>query len=130
MSQESGKRPIQAKTVVGHLFDAILHGRTIDLTRLVGLMPPPTKSEWVKMESAEHESGMDVMGDPEHSGSNGGKFLLTDFLRPILGDALTAKAFAERSDEEQATFGYWCDRLKWYLTLRRVGFEPKFASPK
>jgi superfamily II DNA helicase RecQ len=128
MTPTNGK-PIQVKTVVGHILDAIAYGRKVDLRRLVDFMVPPTQSEWDLLRAAESSTGLDVTGDPNTSGVNGGKFLMTDFLRPIIGDHLADLPFTDRSESEKEVFGTWCDRLKWYMALRRAGYEPTYRLP-
>jgi hypothetical protein len=53
---------------------------------------------------------------------------MTEFLRPIMGDAFVDTPYSERTDAEKATFGHWCDKLKWYMALRRVNYEPSFSE--
>jgi superfamily II DNA helicase RecQ len=128
MSPENGKQPIQVRTVVGHILDAIVQGKRVDLRRLVEFVPAPTQSEWDKLREAEVTTGMDVTGDPNCSGKNGEKFTLTEFLRPIIGDSFVDMPYTERSNADKETFGMWCDLLKWYMALRRAGYEPTFDS--
>lgn len=71
---------------------------------------------------------MNVAGDPATSGVNGDKFTLTEFLRPIMGDAFVDTPYSERTDEDKATFGRWCKLLKWYMAFRRVGYTPTFSE--
>lgn len=127
MSPENGRKPIQVKTVIGHLLDAILHGRKVDATRLVQYIQPPSQADWNRLVNAEAASEMDAAGDPD-SQPNGDKFSMIAFLRPIVGDELADKHFADRTEEEKELFGYWFDKLKWYLAFRRVGYEPNFSD--
>jgi hypothetical protein len=128
MTPTNGRQPIQVKTVVGHILDAIVHGRSVHLRRLVEYMPAPTQSEWDQLQQAEASTGMDVTGDPNNSGENGEKLSMTELLRPIIGDRLADLPFMERSETDKVKFGMWCDRLKWYMALRRAGYEPTFES--
>jgi len=121
-------RPIQVNTVVGHIRDAILHGRNVDLGRLVGFMSPPNEREWKQLQDAEASTGIDVTGDPSISGLNGGKLLMTDILRPVIGDKVADTTFAERTDDDKHLFASWCNKLKWYMALRRVSVTPKFST--
>jgi len=125
MSPESG-RPIQAKTVVSHILDALTHGRQVDAARLTHLLPPPSENEWKQFEDAEASTGMNAAGNPDSSGMDGGKFIMTDFLKPIIGSALAEKNYSDRSDAEKEIFSKWCDKLKWYQCLRKVGYKPSF----
>lgn len=120
-------RPIQVMTVVGHIIEALLHGRPVDLQRLSTISTPPSKNQWIELEQAEELSGMNAAGDPSCSGLGGKFFSLTDFLRPIMGEAFIDTPRDERSEQERATFGDWCRQLKWYLSLKRCGVEPIFG---
>jgi len=128
LNPSDGRKPIQVKTVVGHLLEAILHGKPLDPTPLVQFVTPPSQDEWNRLVEVEAASGMDAAGDPESSGRDGGRFTMTDFLRPIIGDEVAEKKFSDRTDDETAQFGFWCDRLKWFMAFRRVGYQPTFSS--
>ena len=119
-------RPIQVMTVVGHILDALLLGRPVDLQRLSSIAKPPSKNEWFQLEQAEESAGMNAVGDPSCSGVGNGQFTLTDFLRPIMGDDFINTPREERSEQDKAKFGGWCGLLKWYLVLKRSGIEPNF----
>ena len=124
MSPVNG-RPIQVTTVVSHIFDGLMSGRPIDLKRLATIHPPPTREEWDALSNCEAENNtMDVTGNPKTSGRDGETFRLTDFLEPII----PPKEYADRTDEEHAIFGNWCKLLKWYMSLRRMGYNPTFTS--
>lgn len=125
MQQKSGK-PIQVGTVVGHILEALTQGRSVDLHKLSSSAQPPTKQDWETLTRCELETGMDVTGDPATSGANNERFIMKDFLVPVMGNAFAVKDYKERTAEESATFSRWCGNLNWYLALRRVGFEPSF----
>jgi ATP-dependent DNA helicase RecQ/Werner syndrome ATP-dependent helicase len=125
MSPVSG-RPIQFTTVVGHVLEAVIHGRAVDLKRVAQFLPPPSKGEWEQLQMAEATTGMDVSADPNTSGINGEKWTMTEFLRPIMGDAFVDTPFSDRKEGDKAKFGKWCERLKWFTALRRAGYEPSF----
>lgn len=74
------------------------------------------------------ETGFDVKGDPATSGPDGCKFEMKAFLVPIMGNAFALKDFKERTPDEQEKFSNWCNRLKWYMALCKVGYEPSFGS--
>ena len=128
MTPVPGKKPIQVKTVVSHLLDAITHGRNVDLQQLQNYMAPPTAKEWEALRAAELATGMNACGPPETSGRNGDRFTMSEFLRPVVGNAIVDAPFAERSEADKELFGKWCDMLKWYLALRRAGYEPQFRD--
>jgi hypothetical protein len=124
----SGGRPIQVNTVVSHLLDALVRGMKVDLRRLEQYLVVPSRKEWELLRQAEISTGMDVTVDPNQSGKDGGKFLMKDLLRPIVGAAITDKLPSERSDIDQKLYALWCDKLKLFLCLRRVGYEPTFQA--
>lgn len=121
-------KPIQMATVVSHVLDGLVQGRPVPLDRLAQFLPPPTKSEWEQLREAEDATGMSVVDDPNTSGRGGSKFTMTEFLRPIMGDAFVDTPYNERTEEDKALFGNWCNALKWYMALRRVGYEPTFSD--
>jgi RecQ family ATP-dependent DNA helicase len=129
MSPEGGRRqPIQAATVVGHLLEAVVQGREMDLQRLAQCLPPPTQSEWQRLENAELTMAMSVTGDPADSGVSGESFKMTDLIRPIIGETLADTPFTERTEADKQLFSYWCDKLKWYMALKRINHVPTFSS--
>ena len=125
MSPVNG-RPIQITTVVSHIFDGLLSGRKVDLKRLSIVATFPTKEEWEMLKKLEHETQMDVTGDPQSSGKDSGPFRMTDFLSPIMGDSFASKDYGDRTEEEKSLFFKWCELLKCYMTLRRIGYTPSF----
>ena len=88
---------------------------------------PPSKKQWVELEQTEELTGMSSSGDPSCSGVGGNSFSMTDFLRPIMGEEFMDTPREERSEEDKAKFGKWCDLLKWYLLLKRSKIEPIFG---
>lgn len=70
-------RPIQAATVVGHIQEAFLQGRPLDLMRLTPFSTLPSRCEWAQLEEAEECTGMNVCGDPSSSGAGGGQFTVS-----------------------------------------------------
>ncbi|CAB9500421.1 syndrome ATP-dependent helicase homolog [Seminavis robusta] len=127
MSPANGK-PIQVKTVCGHVMTALLHGREVDLHRLATCLPPPTAQEWERLQEAEIEVRADVCGNPLNSGAGGVKLTKTELLRPIMGSAFVDTPYNERGEEEKANFSMWCDLLEWYMSFKRVGIEPSFKD--
>ena len=66
--------------------------------------------------------------DPATAGRDHGAFMMKDFLQPVMGEAFTLKDHKDRSPEESAKWNKWCGLLKYYLALRRVGYQPSFGS--
>ena len=125
MSPENG-RPVQVATVIGHILQGLELGHPVPLKKLAAVLPAPTEEEWNELARAEQLSSMSVVGDPETSGVDGGKFSMTEFLRPVMGDAFVDAPYSMRSSHEKAKFGKLCEALRWYSALKRVGFEPTF----
>jgi RecQ family ATP-dependent DNA helicase len=122
-------RPIQIGTVMLHILQGLELGRETPLKKLAQLSTaPPNSVEWDELVRVEALTGMSVVDDPNTSGVDGGKFTMTEFLRPIMGDAFIDTPFNERNDVDKAKFGKWCELLKWYMGLKRVGYEPKFSE--
>jgi len=121
-------RPIQVGTVVNHVLEGMLAGRPVDLKRLSTVSTPPTKSQWNELTRMEAETGIDATGNPKVSGKNGEAIRMVDFLEPVLGQEFTQKEYTDRTEEETAKYRKWCDRLSWYLFLRRAGYSPTYAD--
>jgi ATP-dependent DNA helicase RecQ/Werner syndrome ATP-dependent helicase len=128
MSPDNGRQPIQVSTVVGHILDALAHGRNVDLRRLAPYASLPTAGEWKKLQTAESVTKLDPTADPSSTGNYGEKFTLTEFLRPIVGNRIADLKSSDRTEEEKQLFSYWCDRLRWYIAFRRAAFQPDFSS--
>jgi hypothetical protein len=120
--------PVQVSTVVGHMQQALVLGFPIDLSRLLHNSNAPTKQEWEQLAQATADMGIDVTGNPETSGVDGDKFIMTDALRPIMGEQVCGKHYKERSPEEQDKFSFWFNRLKWFYSIKRVGLVPSFGT--
>lgn len=65
--------------------------------------------------------------DPTTSGPNSEHFSMKDFLIPLMGNAFALKDYKDRTPEESTKWSKWCGRLKWYLAMLRVGYEPSFS---
>jgi len=126
MTQASG-RPIQVATIIGHIIEAFVQGRGVDLHRLSLAEPPPSKSDWEELVRCSVETGMDVAGDPATSGPGSDRFAMKDLLVPIMGNAFALKDFKERTSEETSKWNLWVGYLKWYLAFVRVGHAPSFG---
>lgn len=126
MNPENG-RPIQVATVLGHIFDGLLSGRSVNLKQLGAVIPPPQKSEWDEFLNLEAESGINVTADPKTSGKNGQSFSMNDFLAPMLGISVFSKEYSDRTPEEKEMLSKYYNLLRWYLTLRRIGYRPTFT---
>jgi hypothetical protein len=117
---------VPASVVRLHLFDALLHGRAVHLQH-IGRTPIPRQQEWLKLRQAERRLHIQVTGDPETAGPHGGPLKLYDLIRPIVGDFLLDMMPGERSEIDRAMLQGWCNRVQWYLALRRAGYTPRFA---
>ena len=125
-----GGKPVQAKTIVSHLLEALVQGKNVDVLKLIETIPAPTETEWQKLEMVEDQmkGTMDPVGDPSAAGvDDRNNFGKKDFLRPILRDLVDTKA-SDRTDEEQRVVARWYDCLGWFLTFRRIDYEPSFSN--
>jgi superfamily II DNA helicase RecQ len=129
MAPTSGK-PLAVTTVIGHIQEAVIQGRSVDLQRLSSFAaaPLPTKSQWYRLEEAETEMQMSVTGDPSTSGVDGGAYSMTALLQPIMGKEFTEKPYDQRTDHERQEFNSWCQALQWYQLLKRAGISPQFGK--
>lgn len=127
MSPANG-RPIQVATVVSHILQGLELGRPVPLKRLAAVLPAPTEEEWNVLVRSEQLTSMSVVGDPLISGIDGGKFLMTEFLRPVMGDKFVSTPYNERSNDDKEKFGKWCSALNWYMALRRTDYQPTFKN--
>ena len=130
MAPTSGK-PLAVTTVIGHIQEAMVQGRSVDLQRLSSFAAAtlPTKSQWSRLEEAETEMNMSVVGDPTTSGAEGGAYSMTALLQPIMGKEFTEKSHDQRTDNERQAFNAWCQALHWYQLLKRAGISPQFRKP-
>lgn len=119
MKQDSGKM-IQTTTVVGHLQEALLQGKALNLQRLAEHAPLPTKAQWDKVDHAGALAG--AGGDPCSA-----DFKQKDVLRAILGDKVD-KEFGQKDEAEQADEKFWYGAIRWWRSFKAVGFAPTFAA--
>jgi hypothetical protein len=128
MAPVSGK-PLAVTTVIGHIQEALVQGRPVDLHRLASFVSyVPTKSQWSRLEEAETEMDVSVVGDPATSGAQGGNYTMTELLQPIMGKEFTEKPYDQRTEDERQTFHSWCQALNWYQLLKRAGITPEFGA--
>jgi len=104
-------RPILPGTVVGHLLEALTHGRTVNLQRVAEVQTPPTKAQWEKLEQACAVQKVDVCA---------ASLTMKDVLRGVLGDEKADKEFSARTEEEKAEWNNWMNALRWFRTLKCV----------
>ena len=127
MSPVSGN-PVTVATVINHIMEGLVQGRSTPLKRLAFLTNPlPRNDVYDRLIECESMSGMDPVGLPAVSGRDGETFRMTDFLRPIIGDELADKPFGDRTPKDKAELKEWYAALNWYLVFRRIGYEPSFA---
>jgi RecQ family ATP-dependent DNA helicase len=127
MSPISGN-PVTVATVINHIMEGLVQGRSTPLKRLAFLTNPLPRSDvYDRLIECESMSGMDPVGLPAVSGRDGETFRMTDFLRPIIGDELADKPFGDRTPKDKAELKEWYAALNWYLVFRRIGYEPSFA---
>mmetsp|Transcript_82931 Transcript_82931/g.231287 ORF Transcript_82931/g.231287 Transcript_82931/m.231287 type:complete len:890 (-) Transcript_82931:160-2829(-) len=116
MTPETGK-PVQVSTVVGHIFEAIKHGKPVNVRRLSEVMATPTKAQWEKVEEAAATTSTDVCA-PDSK--------IKDVLRGVLG-AKVDEDNSTKGESDKAEEGLWYSLIRWYATLHCVGYKPSFA---
>jgi len=126
MQQPSGK-PIATSTVIGHGATALTYGRPVDIQRLAsfaasggGVGGLPTMRDWDRLRDAEVSLQLDVTLDEKAGATQ----LLADFL------PAAATAFDQRTEADKASLAPWWDKVKWYMALRRAGYEPAEVGPE
>mmetsp|Transcript_48223 Transcript_48223/g.40819 ORF Transcript_48223/g.40819 Transcript_48223/m.40819 type:complete len:199 (+) Transcript_48223:3-599(+) len=119
MDQESGK-PIQASTVVGHVLEALLHKRPVNLRRLIetGGAGLPNEHEWSRIEEAALQLGMDV--------ANTAQLNLKDTM--LAASGRIEKPMDQKTAEDKAIEAAWYDRLRWYVAFKRAGVPVRFGN--
>jgi len=123
-------KPLAVTTVIGHIQEALIQGRPVDLQRLSSFVSAtlPSKAQWSRLEEAETEMQMSVVGDPTTSGVGGGPYTMKDLLQPIMGQALSDKTYDQRTPDEQQAYTTWFQLLQWYQLLKRAGIDPTFEK--
>jgi len=120
MKQDSGKA-IQVNTVIGHLSEALMQGRSLDMSRFAELAPSLTKAQWDRLDIIAAQLSpppSDVCLDKD--------FKQKDFLRPILGDKVD-QDFATKTESDRQDEAVWYERIRLFRLCRCVGFAPTFG---
>ena len=119
MDQENGK-PIQANTVIGHILEAMTHGRPVNLRRLVTIAGAalPNDREWTSIEDAVAGLGLDVVKLATVSTKD--IMLASSGRADIPGD--------QKTDDDKKIEAAWYERVKWFLAFKRAGVPVSFTS--
>lgn len=119
MDQESGK-PVQSNTVVGHILEALLHARPVDLRRLVQSSGAllPTELEWQRLEEAVLGLGLDV----EKTAMVSQKDIM------LAASRRTDKPPDMKTSDDRAVETRWYDRVRWFVFLTRAGVPVRFRD--
>lgn len=120
MKQENGKA-IQSSTVVGHLTEALMHGKPLDMSRFVDFVPTLTQAQWDRIGACAAQ-----LAPPPNDICISTDFKQKDLLRVIIG-AKVDKEFAEKTESDQAEEKFWYDRIRLVRMLRCIGFAPTFG---
>ena len=123
MTQASGKS-LQPSTVGGHVMEAPVHGREVDLARLYPNAGDAryhfaSEREWRELDDACAVAGADPVGDPA-------AFSAREIVRVLVGADVADKDRALKTPEEQATQTRWYCKIKTYAALKRAGVAPKW----
>ena len=119
MNQESGK-PIQTQTVVGHVLEAMGHGRAVDLRRLAEESGAclPNAAEWASIEEAVVALGVDVVKDAQ----------VPQKVIMLAAAGRVEVPPEAKTEEDKKIEGVWYERVKWYLQLKRCGVPVRFDT--
>jgi len=116
-NQPNGK-PVQTSTVFGHLLEALVQGRAVDLCRLAEVKAPPVKSDWEKMEHVVAVEGVSI-GSPD--------FKAKDLLRAILGEKVDMEP-ASKTEAARLEESTWYDKIRYFQTLKRAAIPVSFGE--
>lgn len=125
VSQESGK-PVQPATIVGHVLEALTHGRPVSLRRLAtsGCTSPPTQLDWEHLVKAEAATASDVT-DPTAQA----KPLVQAMgaYNPRVAE-LNLQPADSLSAADKAMQSAVYEKVRWFMALRRAAWEPPSSS--
>ena len=119
-------RAVQPSTVVGHLLEALVQGRDVDLGRALGGgsdfgATVPREAEWERMEDAASAEGVDPVGDPS-------AFSAKAILRGVVGAELAEKDRELKTEGERAAEAAWYGKIRVWAALRRAEQKPEWVE--
>jgi hypothetical protein len=124
-------RAVQPSTVVGHLLEALVQGRDVDLGRALGGSSSsggggfgatvPREAEWERMEDAASAEGVDPVGDPS-------AFSAKAILRGVVGAELAEKDRELKTEGERAAEAAWYGKIRVWAALRRAEHAPEWVE--
>lgn len=119
-------RAVQPSTVVGHLLEALVQGRDVDLGRALGGgsdfgATVPREAEWERMEDAASAEGVDPVGDPS-------AFSAKAILRGVVGAELAEKDRELKTEGERAAEAAWYGKIRVWAAMRRAGQKPEWVE--
>ncbi len=116
-----GGKPIQVRTVVGHILDALTFGKPVALDRLAAATLLPTYEAWTTLQQIESSGGPEM--DVEKNGVK-----MSDMLAQIMGEKFMETPYQERREEDSSKYSTWCDMLRIYMAFRRSRYIPCFED--
>lgn len=116
-----GGKPIQVRTVVGHILDALTFGKPVALDRLAAATLLPTYEAWTTLQQIESSGGPEM--DVEKNDVK-----MSDMLAPLMGEKFMETPYQERREEDSSKYSTWCDMLRIYMAFRRSGYIPCFED--
>lgn len=126
LTQASARGVVQKGTVVGHLLEALTHGRPVDFARMCsGLdadsLSLPDEAEWGRLEDAAAAAAMDPKGDP-------GGFAAREVLRAVLGGDAVDKDRELKTEAERGAESAWYGKIRVWTALKRAEHQPQWVG--
>jgi hypothetical protein len=116
----AGSKPLKLETARGHITQALMRGRTVDIARLAAesQWPLPDWTEWAAIEQAAAARGINpVLPDVR------AKDLVATILETQAGNDGGGAAAAASARVKRC---YDC--ITWWTTLKRAGYSPVFEG--
>ena len=122
------KKGILPATVVGHLLDAALSGRDVDLFHLKLLMGEdfqvPNEEEWRVLEEGQNNydvgRGIDVVEVEEVKSS--------ELFKEAVGELIMNTEYSARTEEMKVKYNKWSNLVRTFMLIKRLGIKVDFEG--
>eukprot|EP00939_MAST-03C_sp_MAST-3C-sp1_P003023 g3023.t1 len=134
-----GKRPVQCNTIVGHLLNALVDGRPLDLRRLWSALPSgetfPNAQTWRQIEAVHAACGHDLASPTSWLSGTGSKnfqFAHTmEYMKRIDGSKLASILdidWKDRTDSQRALCSRYRGSIARWSLLKRARVPISFGG--